>query len=433
MRETPVQLRIFRTSRHARALLAAVAIAPAVAACSSSSGPPVINLYGGASASGFDKIIADCNQQAAGKYRIVGNLLPSDADGQREQFVRRLAAHDSSLDLLGMDVTWTPEFAEAGWIREITGQAKTEATADTLQPPIDTATWKDKLYGIPKHTNVQLLWFRKSLVPNPPKTWDEMLQQSAALKAAGKPYEIGFTGAQYEGYVVGFNTLLNSYGGNLVNADGTQATVDGKTVQALTLLKKFATSGLASKSLSNSQEPEVFADMQLGRAAFILNWPYVLSAMRTAGASDPATKAIADDLGFAPYPAVVAGELPKVTLGGMNYAISTYSKHPTEAIDAAMCLRSPAHQVQTALEAGDPPVALSAFTDKKFQEAFPQYQQMLTELKVAVSRPRTPLYQNISTIVSTTLSPPSSIDPQGTADKLRSAISDALAGKGILP
>jgi multiple sugar transport system substrate-binding protein len=35
--------------------------------------------------------------------------------------------------------------------------------------------------------------------------------------------------------------------------------------------------------------------------------------------------------------------------------------------------------------------------------------------------------------VSTTLSPPDSIDPQATADKLRSSISDALSGKGILP
>ena len=71
------------------------------------------------------------------------------------------------MDLLGMDVTWTAEFAEAGWIRELTGEQKAAATKDTLQPPIDTATWKDKLYGIPKHTNVQLLWYRKSLVPDP--------------------------------------------------------------------------------------------------------------------------------------------------------------------------------------------------------------------------------------------------------------------------
>ena len=98
---------------------------------------------------GFDKIIADCNEQAAGRYTIVGNLLPSDADGQRDQLVRRLAAQDAGMDLLGMDVTWTAEFAEAGWIQELTAEQAAAATKDTLQPPIDTATWKGKQYGIP--------------------------------------------------------------------------------------------------------------------------------------------------------------------------------------------------------------------------------------------------------------------------------------------
>jgi multiple sugar transport system substrate-binding protein len=428
-----VHTRIFRTSRHARALLAAIAIAPAVAACSSGGGTPVINLYGGASGVGFDKILADCNTAAAGKYKIVGNLLPSDADGQREQFVRRLAAHDSGMDVLGMDVTWTAEFAEAGWITELTGTQKDQASADVLKPPLATATWKDKLYGIPRTTNVQLMWYRKSLVPNPPKTWDEMLSQAQALKAAGKPYEIGFTGAQYEGYVVGFNTLLNSYGGNLVNAEGNQATIDQNTVKALDLLKRFATSGVESKSLSNSQEPEVFAQMQLGEAAFILNWPYVLSAMKTAAATDAESKKVLDDLGYAPYPAVVPGETPKVTLGGMNYAISTYSKHPAEAFEAAMCMRNEKNSLSAAIDNGDVPARQSLFENAEFRQAYPMYQTLQQELNVAVPRPKTPLYQNISTIVSTTLSPPSSIDPQATADKLRSSISDALAGKGILP
>jgi multiple sugar transport system substrate-binding protein len=428
-----VHMRIFKTSRTARALLAALAVVPAVAACSSGGGTPVINLYGGASGVGFDKILANCNAAAGGKYKIVGNLLPSDADGQREQFVRRLAAHDSSMDILGMDVTWTAEFAQAGWIRELTGDQKTQASANALGPPLQTAEWDSKLYGIPRTTNVQLMWYRKSLVPNPPKTWDEMISQAQALKAAGKPYEIGFTGAQYEGYVVGFNTLLNSFGGNLVNADGTQPTIDAKTVQALTLLKKFATSGVESKSLSNSQEPEVFAQMQLGQAAFILNWPYVLSAMTTAAATDPESKKILDDLGYAPYPAVVPGETPKVTLGGMNYAISTYSKHPTEAFEAAMCMRNDTNALSAALDNGDVPALKTVFDSDAFKKAYPMYQTLIDELNVAVPRPKTPLYQNISTIVSTTLSPPSSIDPQQTADKLRSSISDALAGKGILP
>jgi len=412
----------------AASISAGLVASATLSACGDSSGGvPVVNLYGGTSAVGFDKLIASCNKEADGKYKIVGNLLPSDADGQREQFVRRLAAKDDGLDLLGMDVTWTAEFAEAGWIRELTEEQNSEATEDTLQPTIDTAMWKDKLYGIPKHTNVQLLWYRKSLVPEAPKTWVEVLAASKKLKAEGKPYEIGLTAAQYEGYVVGFNTILASVGGTLVNEDSTKVTIDDKTVQALGILKELATSGLASKSLSNSQEPEVFAQLQNEEAAFIINWPYVLSAMNDAAPD------IAKDLGYAKLPEFSAGEAPKATLGGMNFAISTYSKHPKEAFDAGMCLRTPEAQLQIALEAGEPPVAPSVYENPEFQKAYPMGPEMLDELKTAVPRPITPLYQNISTLVSTTLSPPSSIDPKKTAEELKDSINQTLDGKGILP
>src|SRR4051812_50122108 len=100
-------------------LLGAAALVTSLAACSSGPGGVVVNLYGGASGTGFDKIIADCNQQAAGRDTIVGNLLPSDADGQRDQFVPRLAAHDDGMDLLGLDGARTPGVAEAGGVREL--------------------------------------------------------------------------------------------------------------------------------------------------------------------------------------------------------------------------------------------------------------------------------------------------------------------------
>ena len=408
------------------AVAGVAALMASLGACSSGPEGTVVNLYGGASGTGFDKIIDNCNQAAAGRYTIVGNLLPSDADGQRDQFVRRLAAKDDGMDLLGMDVTWTAEFAEAKWIRELTGEQKTQATKDTLQPPIDTATWKDKLYGVPRTTNVQLLWYRKSLVPTPPKTFDEMITMAQELKAQGKPYEIGLTAAQYEGYVVNVNNMITAYGGTLVNEDSSAPTIDDKTVQALTLLKKLATSGVTSASLSNAQEPEVFADLQSGRSAFSLNWPYVLSAMREANPD------IVDDLGFAPYPSV-DGNAPKVTLGGMNYAISTYSKHPDESFEAAMCLRNEKNALSAALDAGDVPALATVYELPEFKEAYPMGDAMRTELEAAVPRPVSPVYQNISTLVSTTLSPPGSINPQAAADKLRDSIQDAIDGKGIVP
>lgn len=424
-------MRAPRTRRFRRltALVGTGAIAfSTLAACGGGSGVPTINVYGSTSDAGFDKILADCNKDAGGKYKIVPNLIPSDADSQREQFVRRLAAHDDGMDVLGMDVTWTAEFAEAGWIRELTGAKKEAATAGVLQPPVDTATWKDKLYAIPRSTNVQLLWYRKSLVPTPPKTWDDVLADAKKLKAEGKPHVIGITAAQYEGYVVGFNTILSSVGGTLVNDTSTKVTVNDKTVEALGILHNLATDGLASKSLSNSQEPEVFAQMQNGEAAFIMNWPYVQSAMNAAD------KKVAADLGVTRLPEFAPGEQSRATLGGLNYAISKYSKHPDLAFDAAMCLRDEKHQLDGALSpAGNVPVLESVFQNPEFQKAYPFYPTILAELKTAVPRPVTPLYQNISTIVSTTLSPPSSIDPKKTAEKLKSSIQDAIDGKGILP
>jgi multiple sugar transport system substrate-binding protein len=417
------------TARRPSRLVAVVGVAALMTSLAACSGGPegiVVNLYGGASGTGFDKILKDCNNEAAGRYTIVGNLLPSDADGQRDQLVRRLAAHDDGMDLLGMDVVWTAEFAEAGWVRELTGDQKAQATKDTLEPPIVTATWKDKLYGIPRTTNVQLLWYRKSLVPTPPKTYDEMISMAQQLKAAGKPFEIGFTAAQYEGYVVNVNNLVTAYGGTLVNKDSTAPTIDEKTVQALTMLQKLAGSGVTSASLSNAQEPEVFADLEAGRSALSMNWPYVLSAMRTAKPD------MVNDLGYAPFPSVDGGT-PKVTLGGMNYGISTYSKHPEEAFEAAMCMRNEKNGLSAALDNGDVSALATVFDEPEFIKAYPMKDVLLTELKNAVPRPVSPVYQNISTIVSTTLSPPEDIDPQASADKLRTAIQDAIDGKGILP
>jgi multiple sugar transport system substrate-binding protein len=129
----------------------------------------------------------------------------------------------------------------------------------------------------------------------------------------------------------------------------------------------------------------------------------------------------------------VNGGPPKVTLGGMNYAISKYSTHPAEAFDAAMCLRNQRNALSAALDGGDVPALATVFELPQFKAAYPMADVMLAELRTAVPRPVSPVYQNISTIVSTTLSPPSGINPRASADRLRKGIQDAIEGKGILP
>ncbi len=84
---------------------------------------------------GFDEAIAACNKEAQGRYSISYVRLPRTADAQRELMARRLAAEDSDIDLLSMDVPWTAEFAEAGWIREWEGERGRQALEGRLEGP----------------------------------------------------------------------------------------------------------------------------------------------------------------------------------------------------------------------------------------------------------------------------------------------------------
>src|SRR5882757_7125849 len=235
---------------------AVLLLAPLLCACgSSSTGVPVVNLYN-APQQTLAAIVQRCNDLAGGKYRIQLNTLPREADGQREQLVRRLAAADAGLDVLGSDVTWTPELAQAGWIREWTGADKAQAENGTLAGPLKTATWQGKLYAVPYNSNVQLLWYRADLIGTPPATWADLITQARQLASAGKPHYVEVTAAQYEGLVVWFNSLVVSAGGQILNDDGTSVALGAAASTALGVLKSFATSPAADPSMSNTHEDQ---------------------------------------------------------------------------------------------------------------------------------------------------------------------------------
>src|ERR1700754_3352575 len=129
-----------RTLRaRAFAATAVLALAAPLSACGSDDegGVPTLNLYQ-FPVEHMQDVIDRCNQQAAGQYKIVYQVLPRTADDQRVQMVRRLAAKDSSMDILGMDVTWTQEFASAHWIREFPAADAAEVKNGTLEGPLES-------------------------------------------------------------------------------------------------------------------------------------------------------------------------------------------------------------------------------------------------------------------------------------------------------
>jgi multiple sugar transport system substrate-binding protein len=421
-----------RGRRRIGALAAAVALAGTAlsgcAAASGATGPVTLNFYLYPDGSGATQdAINNCDAQSHGAYTISYQQLPQASDAQRQQLVRRLVAHDPSMDILGLDVTWEPEFAEAGLIVPWTGQYKAEAEAGTIAPALKTATWQGQLVAVPDNTNTQLLWYRSDLVPNPPTTWAQMIADAEQLAKEGKPHYIEIQGAQYEGATVWLNTMIASAGGSILNAAASAPSLGAPAIKALSIMKELADSPAADPSLSVQMENQNRLAMEAGTAAFELNYPFVYPSMK---ADNPA---MFKNFKWALYPEVTAGVPAKVTIGGIDLAVSAYSQHKNLAFQAALCLRDKQNQVIGANVGGVPPTIASIYNDPAIFADYPFHADILSALESGSVRPQTPLYQVVSIDLSHQISPASGINPTGTEQSMASQITNALASKGLVP
>jgi multiple sugar transport system substrate-binding protein len=463
-----------RARRLGAIVLATLTIA-SVSACGSSSDKLVISFYTPATDGGtFTEMAHRCTEELGGRFAIAQISLARAPGEQRLQLARRLTGHDRSLDVMALDVIWTAEFAEAGWALPLSddpaGQAEADATVDTLPGPLATARWKRKLYAAPVTTNTQLLWYRPDLVKQPPRNWNDMVAEATRLHAAGQPSWIGVQANEGEGLVVWFNTLLVSGGGQVLSEDGRQVTLTdtpahrAATVNALRILKSVATAPGADPSITRTDEGTARLAIEQGKAALEVNWPFVLASMlenavkggvgflplnrnpelagtiNNDGAFVPndeqfriAYNASQKVFGFARYPGVAPGRPAKVTIGGLNLAVASTTRHRAEAFEAVRCLRSLQSQKYVSIAGGLPAVRTSLYSDPQFQTKYPMYTVIRQQLTDAAVRPATPVYQAVAIRLVSVLSPITEIDPDRTADELTTQVQKAIDGKGLLP
>jgi multiple sugar transport system substrate-binding protein len=399
-----------------------IAAAMWLAACGggSSGGRADINVWVFNEPSGAFKDAAQrCSAASNGSYKITLNALSNQADAQRQSLVRRLAAKDSSIDIAGMDVVWTAEFAAAGWIKEWPSDLAAQLKQGTLAGPLKTATYQGKIYAAPANSNTQLLWYRKDKVSSPPTTWSELIDQATKLKT-----HVEIQGAQYEGVVVWFNSLVQSAGGTIVN--GTTVTLGQPGQEAADIMSKLAHSPAADPSLASQHEDENRLAFEAGTAYFEINYPFIY----------PSAKADVPDifknLAWAPYPGIDASHPAKAPIGGINWGVGAYTKHPRQAFEAAACMRNEENEKEAALKGGLPPTLASLYDDPAFVKLYPFAALIKKQLDTAAVRPVTPAYADVSLAVAKAVSPPTQIKTNGFVDSLRGVLGDALNSRALL-
>jgi multiple sugar transport system substrate-binding protein len=409
-----------RGGKLAGVLIAAIA-AVALPGCGSSDGgggSKTVNWYvfnepGGA----YEAAVKTCNEKAQGRYKINYVRLPTDANAQRELVVRRLAAKDSDIDVIGMDVIWTAEFAEAKWIVPWTGARGRDAIAGKLAGPVKTVQYKGKIWADPFTTNTQLLWYRKDIVKTPPTTWDQMIDEA---HKEGKSIEV--QGNQYEGLTVWVNSLIAGAGGQIVDQNG-DVKVDDSTSRAAEIMQKLAKEA-APPGMATNKEDEARLGFEAQRSNFEVNYSFIYPS-----AADIVGKEFQAKIGWARYPRTDPDKPSRPPIGGINLGIGAYSKHKDLAFDAAACLASPENQLVASEKGGLPPTTESVYNDPKLKKAFPFADLLRQSIEQGAPRPVNPAYSDISLAIQKTFHPPGSLAPDEAQSKLKDRIKKAAEGK----
>jgi multiple sugar transport system substrate-binding protein len=377
----------------------------------------------------IEEVSKRCSEESGGRYRVEPEFLPTEASQQREQLVRRLGADDPSIDIIGMDVIWTGEFANAGWVEEWRGQLKQQVTDGVFANVIETASFEGKLYAAPFNTNTQLLWYRKDLVKQPPRTWDEMIDVAERL-GRDNAGTIQIQANRYEGYTVWANALIESAGTQLLSGPESVELAEGPTVRALETIGRYANSSTAPTGLSTSTEDTARIAFESGESAFMTNYTFAY-----ASASEEAPE-IAKKMGFARFPQVDADRPSKPPLGGFNLAVSEFSENKDVAFDAAACLANGQSQLTATKLDGLPPSRSDLYSTKTVTGAYPGFAQLVKRsIEESGPRPTSPAYQDVSLAVQRSLHPPSKIDPADATsvyEELRSNLEDAVKREGLL-
>jgi multiple sugar transport system substrate-binding protein len=137
-------------------------------------------------------------------------------------------------------------------------------------------------------------------------------------------------------------------------------------------------------------------------------------------------------MGYALFPRVIAGRAPKVSIGGYNLGVSSYSPHPALAFDAVRCLTQQKYEITYAVKGGLAPVRGSVYQIPSFEKLYPFHALIEKQLIDYGIRPQTPAYADVTLALQKGLSPTSSINPKTIIASLKGELRDALSSEALL-
>jgi len=334
--------------------------------------------------------------------------LPGSSDSQHSEMVARAQSSRPGVDIYNLDVTWTAEFADAGYIRSL-DESKVD-TEGFLANPLMTCRYGGDLWALPFNTDAGLLYYRSDLVRQAPASWAQLTsiaEEQLGRRDKPAPLVAGYTGqlSDYEGLTVNALEAIWSADGDVVDSDGDVVVDSPDAKRGLSRL----TPSNPQLVMADSRQQDEAASTQAfrdGKVLFMRNWPVAYRGLEASAPDDGgAGKAFPFKVTTLPGPSV---------LGGQNLAVAEGTGRPRAARALIEFLTSPRSQQILFERGGFAATREIVYRDQTVTDKYPYALTLLAAIRQARSRPVTPYYVAFS-------------------EEFRGVIRQALDAQGQLP
>jgi len=359
----------------------------------------------------------NCSDVGSG-YSIDVRPLPRSLADRRADLIRRLSAHDNSVDILSLDSALTAEFSSAGFLAPLPSSLRT--TSGLIPRAVQAASYKGKLVAVPWWIDPQVLWYRGAAAEragidtSKPVSWDKLLAGSNRIRASVQFADADGTGMSdwVRGLMAGSRSSVMSGSGRRphVGLSGNAGRVAAGIVQFY-----------ASAGVGTGPSTQAFAEFAGTRGAFLL--------ARASARTEPALASVSGDMKAIPYPVIDGRSVAPLT--GAALAVPAASDRRSEAFKVIACLTTMQSEVQAMRNSGLGSARTFVYGSSAVEESVPQADAFLTAAKGGANVPSSPHWFRAEQALRTSWTPISSVRPQTTPKKSAAAVADVV--KGGLP
>ncbi len=255
-------------------------------------------------------------------------------DALHDKITTAMASTPPAYDVFLVDDIWYAEFADAGYIWDVTDKITADMREKIFEAAWDITTVNGRVYGMPWLLDQKYFYYNEKLLNDagfsaPPTTWEELVEMSKAIKEQGiVEYPIVWSWGQYEAAICDWVTLLYGNGGRLVDEEGKPAFNDAIGVETLTWMIQTIDEGITNPASVSYVEEDVRNVFSQGKAVFALNWVYMYDLVNF----NTEESQVTGQIKMALMPAFADSGVASATIdGSMGFSVAASSPVKEEA------------------------------------------------------------------------------------------------------